>query len=379
MHNVTRSKSHDITRTKNSTSTPRILLVTTVTASYEHWLRHLHRNLLLFGMGRLLRVCAADNATAALSARLHIEAVSPASLSMHRHHSKHPGGPAPTSSPLSASDFGLSVHSRPSSGKRPGVGETFMSSSWRAAVHFKQHCVWNLLERSAPEAAILLLDGDVTLFRDPLPLLLSLTSSSSATHARRLEQSSWSASGLVHHALHQFRSTLHPSLSKPTYDLAVMDDTTPSADKQYLNSGFMLLRNTPATRAFGRAYLAQLERRRTENDQAVFNDVLHRDARLRTLVLDSHVFMCGYFFYEYRHKRPLNASNVVAVHHNWIKGDRKCVNEILLPCSSPPYRVAASFALPCSSIRWASASERRARSIPILAASGSVPWRMIPL
>ena len=299
IHNATRSKSHNATRTRNSTHHhPRVLLVTTVTASYEHWLRHLHRNLLLFGLGRSLRVCAADNATAALSASLHIETISPASLGMHQHHAKVQGGLASASSPVSASDFGLSLRSQPS-GKHPGVGETFMSSSWRAAVHFKQHCVWNLLERSAPEAAILLLDGDVTLFRDPLPVLLSLTSGGASLHGRRLDQGTWTAGGLIQQALDQFRSTVSSS-SKPTprssskasarssskasslraapraahaaaafapaYDLAVMDDTTPTNDKRYLNSGFMLLRNTPATRAFGRAYLAQLQRRRTESE-----------------------------------------------------------------------------------------------------------------
>ena len=124
-----------------------------------------------------------------------------------------------------------------------------------------------------------------------------------------------------------------------------MDDTTPTNDKRYLNSGFMLLRNTPATRAFGRAYLAQLQRRRTENDQTVFNDVLvlmsgngtavpGRATRLRTLVLDSRVFACGYFFYEYRHRRPLNASNVIAVHHNWYA---PCHAPCHTPCHTPCY------------------------------------------
>ena len=59
-----------------------------------------------------------------------------------------------------------------------------------------------------------------------------------------------------------------------------------------------------------------------------------RAARLRTLVLDSRVFACGYFFYEYRHRRPLNASNVIAVHHNWYA---PCHAPCHTPCYAPCY------------------------------------------
>ena len=44
------------------------LIVTTGTANYAHWLRHLLRNLKLLGLDQMLRVCAADNSTAALAA-----------------------------------------------------------------------------------------------------------------------------------------------------------------------------------------------------------------------------------------------------------------------------------------------------------------------
>jgi hypothetical protein len=98
--------------------------------------------------------------------------------------------------------------------------------------------VWSLVERSAPGALLLLVDGDVSFFKDPLPLLLGRMNASAAE------------------------------------DVLLMDDTTPVHPSTYLNSGFMLLRNTPATRAFGRTYLAQLKRRRDANDQNVFNDVL---------------------------------------------------------------------------------------------------------
>ena len=249
-----------------------------------------------------------------------------------------------TSAPsIRASDYGLSLQSDSKTVKlRSTVGETFMSSSWRAAVHFKQHCVWNLLERSAAGAAILLVDGDVTLFRDPLPMLLAATAGRSNADLSTPHSAGASVSKLTRlsqrstpRRLQQQHQQIAQHATVRPYDMAVMDDTTPRAEKRYLNSGFMLLRNTAATRAFGRAYLTQLQKRRSENDQAVFNDVLlsmsgaggasgggSRRGALRTLVLDSRVYLCGYFFYEYRDKRPLNATGVVAVHHNWIRGDR---------------------------------------------------------
>ena len=267
------------------------------------------------------------------------------------------------------------------------------------AVHFKQHRVWSLLERSAAGSALLLIDGDVTLFRDPVPMLLAMTSSTSAPDGksaartpagRRMDGIAWPSgargavtTSLLDKAMHQLRQHAHalsrrtggqPSAAaSPAFDLAVMDDTSPMHDSRYLNSGFMLLRNTPATRAFGRAYLSSLQRRRDANDQVVFNDVLNAmngtvvggirgggkssgsssssgksggnvrgaskgggvgsggvtssqgagQGTLRTLVLDSSQFPCGYYFYEYRHKRPLNASRVVAVHHNWCAQSKK--------------------------------------------------------
>ena len=297
------------------------LIVTTSTAGYHHWLDHLHLNLKLLGLQRLLRVCAADDATVAHATSLGIGVVNA------------------TTASTNAADYGLQTAT---------AASTFMSTAWRAAVHYKQHCVWSMLERSAPGAHLLLVDGDVTFFKDPL------------------------------RALRMLRAR---NASAPDDDVLLMDDTTPRAETPYLNSGFMLLRNSPATRAFGRSYLNQLQRRRAENDQNVFNDVLRamsvtgpfasaassggrpspvgghqagsvtalakmaggakslggkanggasvanalrstvrhnaRHPGLRVRVLDSRSYPCGYFFYEYRHRRPLNASALVAVHHNW--------------------------------------------------------------
>ena len=359
------------------------LIVTTATAGYAHWLTHLKRNLALFNLDRLLRVCAADAEATALATRLGISIVEP-------------------HTPQNASGAALF---KLNTGRTPG---TFMSASWKAAVHYKQHCVWTLLETLSPGAHLLLVDGDVSFFQNPLPELLP-TPGENAT--------------LID-------------------DIQLLDDTVPRSTEPYLNSGFMMLRNTAATRQFGRAYLAQLSRRRGENDQNVFNDVLrlmsttgplagrpvprssgrrleassvvdsllskgavgtraggkagsskagstskagvkaggpsnhallafrgggkasgtpssvksssatkaalpkvvakmmgggahaaHGSGRvnvrhgihgggLRVRALDPRRFSNGFFFYEYRHKRPLNTSALVAVHHNWIRGDR---------------------------------------------------------
>ena len=149
-----------------------------------------------------------------------------------------------------------------------------------------------MLERSAHNTAIFV-DGDITLFRDPLP----------------------------------------PCTRRPSgVDVAALDDTRPweGDGQRYLNSGFVFMRNTAATRSFGRAYLAALEQRRGINDQTVFNDVLHchspssgvrRPADkdlvhfnkcpghtnrapggppgLRVRALDQRRFLCGFLFYEY--------------------------------------------------------------------------------
>ena len=299
------------------------LIVTTATAGYGHWLRHLKANLRLFNLDKLLRVCAADSATMRLAASIGILTVLP----QQSNHS------------LSAAQFNLPTSETPG---------TFMSASWKAAVHYKQHCVWTLLERLSPGAHLLLTDADVTFFQNPLPELLPA-----------------------------------PGLNATMIDdVTLLDDTTPRSPDRYLNSGFMLLRNTPATRQFGRAFVTQLSRRRDDNDQAVFNDVLRQmsttgplarmphtsgggrqlaaafsskqgthataagkaaakggvktsgakavSARtaarhgggLRVRALDTRRFSNGFLFYEYRHKRKLNASALVAVHHNWIRGDR---------------------------------------------------------
>jgi len=166
------------------------LIVTTCTAGYHHWLQHLHANLKLLRLDKLLHVCAADAATATAASSMGLQLVS-----RDRRQASNASSPS-----TSAADYGLPT-------TRQAAG-TFMTSSWKAAVHYKQHCVWELLERLAPGASVLLVDGDVTFFQDPLPLLLAGANRS------------------------------------VTDDVVIMDDTAPHLAQPYLNSGFMLLRNT---------------------------------------------------------------------------------------------------------------------------------------
>jgi hypothetical protein len=340
--NVTSSQHHAFRRGhRHGRHGNATVIATACTSTYAHWLRHLHTNLLFFGLHRMLRVCAADNATVAMAASMHIPAVKTGMLATW------------------SAQSSMLVEMALRGGTSDGFGSTFSTAGWNRAVHFKQQCFFTLLERVAPGAAVLLVDTDVTFFSNPLPLLVRLN-------------------GL---------------------DMAVLDDSTPRDDRRTFNSGFLALWNTPATRAFGRAFLAQLSQRQKHNDQSVFNDVLNgclkpdcdpatfysracntahsacyaggfdgkakrekEEARslfpwlfsakplrapgtlvvpgtsvrqrlngtiilpgtveLRVRALEQREFMCGYFFYEFRGKRRINTSAIVAVHHNWIRGDR---------------------------------------------------------
>ena len=119
-------------------------------------------------------------------------------------------------------------------------------------------------------------------------------------------------------------------------DVAALDDTGPGRPhgfktggivySRYLNCGFLLLRNTAATRVLARQFRTALAARRGINDQAVFNDVLWPLAQRRELhaeALPPARFLNGYRFYEARCAHPINASAIVAVHHNWVRGDER--------------------------------------------------------
>ena len=203
------------------------IIVTSATASYTRWLAHLHRNLKFFGRGDQLTVCAEDEPTADFARSRGLRVLQ-----------------------QSASSNALD-------GRR-SVGETYMTQAWYRLVHGKQFCVWGLLARSADGATILLLDGDITLFRDPLPVL-------------------------------------------PPVNLAFMDDRWRRTTDFY-NSGFFMVRASAATRAFGKLYVDALRANssKSRNDQSVLNELIGRGRATLPIIpsyLDGEAFQNGARFY----------------------------------------------------------------------------------
>ena len=236
-------------------------IVTACNHAYLRWLDHLRVNLAHFGLERRLGVCAEDAATA-----------------------EHAG------------QFGLVVH-------HVGQGNAtaaldFDTDAYFALLHRRQACFWQVVRTQEVGARVLILDTDVTFFRNPIEALERLP--------REVQEA----------------------------DLVAIDDTGPGrppgfktrgvVDDRYLTGGYRLVRNTEANRRLARAFRAGLASRRGANDQAVFNDVLWPLAhagRVTVAPLPPTRFLNGYRFYEARATRPINASSIVAVHHNWVRGD----------------------------------------------------------
>ena len=121
--------------------------------------------------------------------------------------------------------------------KGDGAAFTFGTRAYFALLHRRQQCFWRLLTTRPPGAHVLIIDTDVTLFRNPVKALEALP------------------------------------LAMRTADLVALDDTGPNRRPgyngfdRYLNCGFLLLRNTPATVALGHAFQNALARRAGTNDQ----------------------------------------------------------------------------------------------------------------
>jgi len=291
-----------------------VQIVTATTAGYTHWTLHLLRNLRLLGLDCRLHVCAADAESVAFAAAHNLTVVSELR--------------DPAASALSST-----LTSIPASSKSRRV---FRSSGWFSAVHFKQQCVWEFMLRSAPGAIVLLIDGDVTIFRNPLPDLLHAELSAATDHSTPAARAGASAVAVKNPSAAATWQAAHETHAV-TADVTFLNDQTASSTEGYVNSGFMMIRNTAASRAFAPVYLGELRKRRHTNDQGVLNDVLgigedsepaerHRalnsSGALRWRVLDERRFLNGFYFYEHRTRQPIDASAAVAVHHNWIRGDR---------------------------------------------------------
>lgn len=216
-----------------------VVLVTVCNQGYNRWLNNLRQNLIFFNLADRLHVCREHGNSTAL---------------------------------------------------------TFGTRCYFALLHRRQQCYWRLVHTRPPNTYVLVIDADVTLFRNPITALEALPSA--------------------------MRSA----------DLVALDDTGPyrkpgySNFDYYLNCGFLLLHNTPATVALGRAFRSALARHPGTNDQEVFNSVVWNRSRTNNLkvgVLPSSQFMNGYRFYEAPTNPRVDPSAIVAVHHNWVRGDHR--------------------------------------------------------
>ena len=246
-----------------------ILLLTSCNKAYTAWLDHFLRNLALFGLEQRLGVCAEDEETVAF-----------------------------------ARSRGLSSAFVAGTARKGGGALDYGTSAYFDLLHRRQLCFWNFLQARPANTMVLLVDTDFTFFQDPLKALPPRALSA---------------------------------------DVAILDDSGPNRPHNYtnrgvrydtyLNAGFMLLRNTPATQELGRRFLLALKQQSKENDQAVLNDVMWPVVRMGWLdvtVLDPEAYSNGFRFFEGRGRPtcgkpiwcvPLNAGRLVAVHHNWCRGD----------------------------------------------------------
>ena len=290
-------------------SASRPFFLTFATARYHHWLCHLHTNVRLLGFSSsALHVCTPDEETRRLALERGMRVCSPDSFNTSLREA--------VSSPSGAAERRTRQRGRAAA---PG-GHTFKSAAFAQMTLRKQACLWGML-RSLPEGGVyLFLDADVTLLRSPFEAL--------ALAAGRAAQGDVDAGGGV-------RAGLGPGLGPgldPGFDMAIQDDSNGALLLPEMNLGFLLLANTPATRAFGDFFVGEVQKHPTLNDQSVFNGVLRTHShrlRLRLRTMRPSAFPNGFRYYE---RRVLGAlpyamaddfSRLVAVHHNWISGDLK--------------------------------------------------------
>ena len=130
-----------------------VSIITACTAGTTRWLAHLHRNLRLFQADSLLVVCAGDTETARFATKRGITRV------LTFDESK---GIAPAPAGSLGGTLVASVERH---------GERQSTSRWFDMVYFKQRCFWRYVQASSDGADVLMIDVDMTFFRNPLPLL----------------------------------------------------------------------------------------------------------------------------------------------------------------------------------------------------------------
>ena len=260
----------------NHLGRPRNTILTFATAGYIHWVKHLHRNLRHLRLDRQseLRCCVPDNATEALVRAEGLRPVLPVRLA---------------------------ASITPST-----VAASFLDSRYVATVRAKVECIWRWTFQQPTGTKFMFIDADVTLFSNPWPHF-------------------------------------------PTrVDMALLDDSGPSQKgpailSSTLNAGCFFLRVNNATRSLYRS-MVRMHKLHPEirREQWLLNHLLQRrhayrdsiepGARpvrrhayqdIRVAALTPSTFLNGYRFYEARRNGfgVAEASRVVLVHHNWVRGD----------------------------------------------------------
>eukprot|EP00908_Phaeocystis_cordata_P006717 Transcript_17336.p1 GENE.Transcript_17336~~Transcript_17336.p1 ORF type:complete len:657 (+),score=48.73 Transcript_17336:119-2089(+) len=276
----------------NLAAPPTMTVLTYATSNYVHWLDHLHRNLLQLQLRKAwLVVCVSDNESLRAAQDRGLRTISTQNTSE-----------CPQCS-LVPNVLGVAT----------SRAETFGSKAYAHVVHSKSICI-NLhlaqheLSRSRSvhlaenDEMLLFVDADVTLFSDPRPLFPM-----GVDIALLVDIGPWLVGNIAPECGRQIGKV--------------------SAAVNYFNSGFFMMRYSEKTRRLWRMMLAYHRDRPGVLQQPALNQLLRgatvAKLAIRVQGLNESKFLSGFCFYE---QRPLSAHNVhpdkvVAVHHNWIRGD----------------------------------------------------------
>jgi len=154
----------------------------------------------------------------------------------------------------------------------------FGSSLFRKISLFKQNCLWGMLDVIRENEYFVFLDADVTLIQRP---------------------------------------------TTSDFDIEIMDDSPPLALSTELNIGFLILRNTIATRKLKDIYMSFLQKHVEQNDQKIVNDVIRiysKKIGLKLNTLNPNLYINGYRYYEDK-ESSVDFDSLIAIHHNWISSD----------------------------------------------------------
>ena len=275
-----------------------LTILTFASSNYLHWLNHLYVNVHQLRLKEAsLLVCSADDVSLSAAQRKGL-----ATLDV-----RDTAGCSLCS--LLRTNWTSEIDAETGEIPCEDEGETWGTSTYTRIVHSKSLCVHMHVERHGHGQGLLLfVDTDVTLFSDPRPYLerdmdIALQLDIGPGFVNEPECGRFNASG---------------------------------SNGSYLNSGLFLMRHTHATRQLWRQMLRYHADNPSVLQQAALNTLLRDGANIKLHGLDPRRFLSGWCFYEQlpEHVHTTSQSllstapgllpdSVVAVHHNWIKGDRQ--------------------------------------------------------